>query len=149
MITAGGTEGMFDVLLATTDPGDEVILTDPDLRRDDQPGAPRPARCPGSCRSCGTGGSWRLDLDALRPAVWPRTRVVFLMNPSMPSGAVLDAEEWEAVAALCAERDCWLLYNAAMERILFDGRRRVHPAVAARHGASGPSRSARCRRSTG
>src|SRR5687767_5177644 len=29
VITAGGTEGMLDALLATTDPGDEVILTDP------------------------------------------------------------------------------------------------------------------------
>ena len=29
MITCGGTEGVLDVLLATVDPGDEVVLTDP------------------------------------------------------------------------------------------------------------------------
>jgi aspartate/methionine/tyrosine aminotransferase len=51
------------------------------------------------------------------------------MNPSIPSGAVLDRREWEAVAELCRRRDLWLLYNAAMERILFDGRPLLHPAV--------------------
>jgi aspartate/methionine/tyrosine aminotransferase len=74
------------------------------------------------------GASWRLDLEALRAAVTPRTRVLFLMNPSMPSGAVLNAAEWAAVADLCRTHDLWLLYNAAMEPILFDGRAVIHPA---------------------
>jgi aspartate/methionine/tyrosine aminotransferase len=50
------------------------------------------------------------------------------MNPSMPSGAVLNRGEWEAIAALCVRHSLWLLYNAAMERILFDGRPYLHPA---------------------
>src|SRR5262249_37606474 len=74
------------------------------------------------------GGQWRLDLDALADAVSERTRAVFLMNPSMPSGAVLSRAEWEAVAALCVRRSLWLVYNAAMERILYDGRPYLHPA---------------------
>jgi aspartate/methionine/tyrosine aminotransferase len=73
--------------------------------------------------------AWRLDLDALARAVTPRTRALLLMSPSMPSGAVLDAAEWAVVARLCAERSLWLIYNAAMERILFDGRQFVHPAA--------------------
>src|SRR6185312_7155246 len=55
-------------------------------------------------------------------------RAVFLMNPSMPSGAVLNLGEWEAIAALCVRHSLWLLYNAAMERILYDGRPYLHPA---------------------
>jgi aspartate/methionine/tyrosine aminotransferase len=47
----------------------------------------------------------------------------------MPSGAVLNTTEWDAVATLCRERDLWLLYNAAMERIVFDARSVVHPAT--------------------
>jgi aspartate/methionine/tyrosine aminotransferase len=50
------------------------------------------------------------------------------MNPSVPSGAVLNREEWDALAALCVRRSLWLVYNAAMERILFDGRPYLHPA---------------------
>ena len=128
VITAGGTEGMFDALLATTDPGDEVILTDPTYagmtNRVRLAGA-QPRLVPFRWNE----GAWRLDLAALRAAAGPRTRAVFLMNPSMPSGAVLDAAEWDAVAALCAEHDCWPLYNAAMEQILFDGRATTHPAA--------------------
>jgi aspartate/methionine/tyrosine aminotransferase len=128
VITAGGTEGMLDALLATTDPGDEVVLTDPTyagmINRVRLIGA-RPRLVPLAIQE----GAWRLDIAALRAAVGTRTRVLFLMNPSIPSGAVLDALEWEAVAAVCREHDLWLLYNAAMERILFDGRSLVHPAA--------------------
>ncbi|MDX1548607.1 MAG: pyridoxal phosphate-dependent aminotransferase, partial [Rhodothermales bacterium] len=128
VITCGGTEGLFDALLALTDPGDEVILTDPTyagmIYRVRLAGA-----VPRLVPFVEQNGAWRLDGGALRDAVTPRTRVVFLMNPSMPSGAVLDAGEWEAVAALCRRHDLWLLYNAAMERIVFDGRAIVHPAA--------------------
>ncbi len=127
VITAGGTEGMFDALLATTDPGDEVILTDPTYA-----GMTNRVRLAGGVPRLvpfvRAGAEWTLDLDALRSAAGPRTRAVFLMNPSMPSGAVLSREAWSAVAAICEERDCWLLYNAAMERILYDGRPVIHPA---------------------
>lgn len=47
----------------------------------------------------------------------------------MPSGAVLDAAEWDAIAALCRRLGCWLIYNAAMERIVIDGRPVTHPAA--------------------
>jgi aspartate/methionine/tyrosine aminotransferase len=130
VITAGGTEGMLDTLLAVTDPGDEIILTDPTyagmINRVRLAGA-----VPRLVPLVHGSGTWRLDLDALRAAASTRIRAVFLMNPSMPSGAVLDPTEWEAVAQVCQERDCWLLYNAAMERILFDGRSAIHPAALA------------------
>jgi N-succinyldiaminopimelate aminotransferase len=61
--------------------------------------------------------------------VTERTRALFVMNPSMPSGAVLEVDEWQAIAAICRERGCWLIYNAAMERIVFDGRPVLHPAA--------------------
>jgi aspartate/methionine/tyrosine aminotransferase len=128
VITAGGTEGMLDALLAVTDPGDEVILTDPTYA-----GMTNRVRLAGAAPRLvpflWERDRWRLELDALRRAAGPRTRAVFLMNPSMPSGAVLEPEAWQAVAELCAERNCWLLYNAAMERILFDGRAPFHPVT--------------------
>ncbi|MCK5438366.1 MAG: pyridoxal phosphate-dependent aminotransferase [Gemmatimonadetes bacterium] len=128
VITCGGTEGMLDALFALTEPGDEVVVTDPTyagmIYRPRLVGA-----VPRFAPFVIDGDEWRLDLDALSGAVGPKTRAIFLMNPSMPSGAVLNATEWDAVAALCRERDLWLLYNAAMERIVFDGRSVAHPAT--------------------
>lgn len=128
VVTCGGTEGMLDALLAVTDPGDEVVLTDPTyagmINRVRLVGA-APRMVPFVLAE----GAWRLDLERLAAAVGPRTRAIFLMNPSIPSGAVLDRGEWEAVAELCRRHDLWLLYNAAMERILFDGRPFLHPAA--------------------
>jgi aspartate/methionine/tyrosine aminotransferase len=127
VITCGGTEGLLDVLLATTDPGDEVIVSDPTyagmIYRVKLAGA-----VPRLVPFVAGPGGWRFDLQALQEAVSPRTRALFLMNPSMPSGAVLDAEEWDVVAEICRRSSLWLIYNAAMERIVFDGHPVLSPA---------------------
>jgi N-succinyldiaminopimelate aminotransferase len=128
VITCGGTEGLFDALLATVQDGDEVIVTDPTyvgmVNRVRLTGA-TPVFAPFRRQQ----GGWRLDLEALGKAVTDRTRALFVMNPSMPSGAVLDHAEWDAIATICRDRGCWLIYNAAMERIVFDGRPVIHPAA--------------------
>jgi len=49
------------------------------------------------------------------------------MSPSMPSGGTFDEEDWQLVCDLVRERDLFLVYDAAMERLLFDGRPLVHP----------------------
>ncbi|MEW5724468.1 MAG: pyridoxal phosphate-dependent aminotransferase, partial [Thermodesulfobacteriota bacterium] len=127
LITAGGLNGCLVTLTALLDPGDEVIVTDPTyvgmLNRVRLAGGV-PRQVPFEW----DGREWRLDLEALRSAVGPRTRLLFLMSPSMPSGAVLDRLEWEAVADICRASGTLLLYNAAMERILYDGREYIHPA---------------------
>ena len=128
LISAGGLNGILNVLLALVETGDEVVLTDPIYigltNRVRLTGAtPRFARLePGE-------DGWRLDRDSLRAAITPRTRALLLMSPSMPSGAVLDRGDWELAAELCEEHDLWLVYNAAMERLLFDGRELIHPAA--------------------
>ena len=73
-------------------------------------------------------GEWRLDADALGAIVTDRTRAIFVANPGMPTGNLLNDDEWDAIASLCRERDLWLVYLAWMERILFDGRPYRHPA---------------------
>ena len=49
------------------------------------------------------------------------------MSPSMPSGAVLTRDEWEAACEILGEHEVPLLYDSAMERLLFDDRPLVHP----------------------
>jgi aspartate/methionine/tyrosine aminotransferase len=133
VVTSGGTEAALDCLLATVDPGDEVVLTDPTYaglvnRVRLVGGLPRfvPYRV--------VDGEWRLDRDALVTATGPRTRALLLMSPSMPSGAVLDDDDWRAVCDLCRERDLLLIYDGAMESLLFDGRSPAAPGAIPGHG---------------
>ena len=128
VITCGEGEAMVDALFCLTDPGDEVIVTDPTyagmINRVRLVGA-----VPRLVPLVVVNGEWRLDLDALRAAVSDRTRVVFVNNASFPTGWVASSEEWDAIASLCRERDLWLLYWAGFEGVLYDGRAVVHPAA--------------------
>lgn len=128
IVSAGAWTGLLNVLLATIEPGDGVLLT-----------APVYAGLLNRTRLVGgeahlvpfrpTDSGWRLDLDILRAAAKiPRLRAILLMNPNLPTGSVLTYDEWAAIAELCRERDLLLIYDAAMERILYDGRQVIHPA---------------------
>ena len=127
VITLGEGDAMLDSLLCLTDPGDEVVLTDPTyagmLNRVRLAGA-----VPRLVPLHVADGSWRLDPDALRAAVTDRTRVVFIHNAAFPTGLVHTQAEWDAIAGVCRERDLWLLYWAGFEGVLFDGRTVIHPA---------------------
>jgi aspartate/methionine/tyrosine aminotransferase len=127
VVTAGGTEGVLAALLATVDPGDQVVLTDPTYA-----GVTQRVRLAGAVPRhvpfVVDNGRWRLDLDRLACAAKAMTRAVLIVNPDMPSGTVLDQEAWEAIARVCIERDLWLIYDAAFERIVYDGRTAIHPA---------------------
>ncbi len=128
VITQGEGDNMLDALLALTDPGDEVVLTDPTYA-----GMIQRVRLVGAVprlvplRSDADG--WRLDVDALRAAISDRTRLLFLMNPSMPSGWVASDEEWAAITGICLERGIMLLYCMLMEAIVFGGRPVVVPSA--------------------
>jgi aspartate/methionine/tyrosine aminotransferase len=128
VITCGEGDAMLDVLLCTTDPGDEVILTDPTYA-----GMVNRVRLAGAVPRLvpltAATGEWRLDLDALRAAAGERTRAVFINNASFPSGWVASADELEAIASVCRERDAWLLYWNGYEGVLFDGRTVISPAA--------------------
>lgn len=127
VITAGGLSGVLNVLLATLEPGDEVVMTDPTyaglINRVHLAGG-----IPKFVPLAPTTDGWRLDHDRLRDAITASTRVVLFMSPSMPSGAVLTSEDWELVARLTEPSQAWVIDDAAMERILFDDRPVLHPA---------------------
>jgi N-succinyldiaminopimelate aminotransferase len=125
-ISAGGLSGILNTLLALIDPGDEVVLTSPTYvglinRVKLAGGVPRFARLEPSPQG------WRLDVDSLRQAISDKTRAFMMMSPSMPTGAVFDRGEWEAVCHACIDANAWMIYDSAMERILFDGIPHLNP----------------------
>lgn len=129
VIVAGGLNGILNVLLTTVEDGDEVVLTDPTYA-----GLLNRVRLVGGMPTFAKwkfnpGGEWTLDHESLRSSVRKgKTRAMLFMSPALPTGAYLTKSDWEVVAELCVENDLWLIYDAAMERLLFDGKKVIHPA---------------------
>ncbi|MCO5991971.1 pyridoxal phosphate-dependent aminotransferase [Actinoallomurus rhizosphaericola] len=123
----GGLNGILNTLLATVEPGQEVVLCDPIYA-----GLVNRVRLAGGVTRFvpaeATAEGWSVDPERLAAAVGPRTAAVLMMGPAMPTGLVLDDRHWAALADACERHDAWLIYNAAMERIRFDGRPPSHPA---------------------
>ena len=128
IVSAGGLNGILNVMLALLEPGDEVILTDPiyiGLVNRVRLAGGVPVFAPYQIED----GVWRLDRERLRQSVTAKTKVLLMMSPSMPTGAVFTRRDWESICSTCREADAWLLYDSAMERILFDGLDSLHPAA--------------------
>lgn len=128
IISAGGLSGILNVLLATTEVGSEVIVTDPTyiglVNRIRLAGGV-PKWVPFRFRP---GHPWTLDTDALERAITPKTRSMLITSPSMPSGALLSEQDWQLAAELCAKNDLLMIVNSAMERLVFDNEPIIHPA---------------------
>lgn len=129
VISAGGLSGILNVLLATVEVGDEVVVTDPTYagllnRVRLAGGVPRQVPL-----TFTPGAPWTLDREALRAAIGPKTTAMLLMSPSIPTGGYLDRDDWDLVAGLCVEHDLLLILDTAMERLLFDDRPVIHPAA--------------------
>jgi aspartate/methionine/tyrosine aminotransferase len=125
---AGGLNGILNVLLATVEPGQEVVIGDPIYaglvnRIRLAGGIPRHVHCvPGE-------HGWATDPDELAAAIGPQTAAVLLMSPAMPTGAVLSGEHFDAIAEPVNRHGAWVIWDAAMERLVFGGRRPVHPGA--------------------
>ncbi len=125
---AGGLNGILNVLLATVEPGQEVVIGDPIYaglvnRIRLAGGIPRHVRCvPGE-------RGWATDPGELAEAIGPRTAAVLLMSPAMPTGAILTGEHLDAIAGPVNRHGAWVIWDAAMERLVFAGRPSVHPGA--------------------
>ena len=127
VITDGDGSAILNAMFVLTDPGDEVILTDPTYA-----GMLQRVRLVGAVPKLvplrGEASGWRLDVEALERSVSDRTRVLFLMNPAIPSGWVASADEWGAITTICRERGIVLLYWSLWEAMVFDERPVVVPS---------------------
>ncbi|MER7080289.1 pyridoxal phosphate-dependent aminotransferase [Saccharopolyspora kobensis] len=126
LVTVGATEALTAAMLALVEPGDEVVLIEPYY--DSYPVAV--AMAGGVRRTValrqGPDHRFELDLDALRAAVGPQTRVLLLNSPHNPTGTVFTDAELAAIAEVCRENDVIAITDEVYEHLLFDGREH-HP----------------------
>jgi N-succinyldiaminopimelate aminotransferase len=118
LVTAGATEAIAAAMLALLEPGDEVIAFEPFydsyaacIAMAGATRVPLTLHAPG----------FRPDLDALRDAVTPRTRLLLLNSPHNPTGMVLTPAELTAIAELAVERDLLVVTDEVYEHLVFDG----------------------------
>ncbi|MER7343066.1 pyridoxal phosphate-dependent aminotransferase [Streptomyces sp. NPDC000075] len=118
LVTAGATEAIAAALLALLEPGDEVIALEPFYDSYAACIAMAGAvRVPLTLRA----PDFRPDLDALRDAVTPRTRLLLLNTPHNPTGTVLTPAELAAIAELAVERNLLVVTDEVYEHLVFEG----------------------------
>jgi N-succinyldiaminopimelate aminotransferase len=124
LVTAGATEAIAAAVLALCDPGDEIVAFEPTYD---------------SYRAVAAMAGARLrtvtlvppahaaDVEALGALVTDRTRLLLLNSPHNPTGKVFTADELDAIARLCVERDLIAVTDEVYEHLVFDG---VHRPLA-------------------
>jgi aspartate/methionine/tyrosine aminotransferase len=128
-VTCGSTEGMIAAMMATVDPGEEVVIFEPfyenyapDAILSDAKPRYVPLRAP----------DWSFDPDELRSAFNAKTKAIILCNPNNPTGKVFTRAEMEFIAGLCQEFDALCFTDEIYEHIIYprDGAEIAHISMA-------------------
>ena len=126
LVTCGAGEAMLDALLCYVNAGDKVLLTNPTYNGMAQ--RVRLAEGVQVFTDLVEEMGWHLHLAAL-PAQARGCKVLFLMSPAMPTGVVFSLAETQALAEVAQENDSLVLFNGSFDKIVYDGRRVIHPAT--------------------
>ena len=119
MVTNGGIHALFIACQSLLEPGDEVIVPDPEWPP--SMGNIKAARAvPVPCRLHEELG-WRYDLRELESAITPKTRAIYINSPQNPTGGVLTRADVERIAAIARDRNLWVISDEAYEDVIFEG----------------------------
>jgi len=117
-VTSGATEAIFAAISAVVRAGDEVIVFDPcydsyepaiELNNGIAVHVPL------------VGDQFAVDWQRVKQAITAKTRMIIVNSPHNPSGAVLNANDLEALAELTRGTDIFILSDEVYEHIVFDG----------------------------
>ncbi|CAM3655722.1 pyridoxal phosphate-dependent aminotransferase [Paracidovorax anthurii] len=119
-VTSGGVNALMLSVQALVDPGDEVVAITPVW-----PNLTAQPRVMGAHLRCvplrpGPDGAWALDMDALRQAVTPATRLLVVNAPNNPTGWTLSAGEQRQILEHCRATGTWILADEVYERLYYE-----------------------------
>lgn len=119
ILTAGAAEGILDAILGLVDPGDEVIGFTPAFMN--YKNATILAGAKFVEIALRQENNFQIDIEELKRAITPRTRMIVLNNPQNPCGTVHKAEILEELAELARQNDLLVLSDEIYDSILYDG----------------------------
>ncbi|HEX6973888.1 MAG TPA: pyridoxal phosphate-dependent aminotransferase, partial [Vicinamibacterales bacterium] len=124
MVTAGANLAFMHAVMATSEPGDEIVLPVPFYFNHEM------AIQMAGCRvvPVPTDDRYQPRLDAIRSAITARTRAVVTISPNNPTGAVYGESILRDINALCAERGLYHISDEVYEYFTYEGARHVSPA---------------------
>jgi aspartate aminotransferase len=119
LVTNGGIHGLHIVCQALLEPGDEVLIPDPEW----PPTAAQVLLARGKPVACPLHESrgWRYDFDELESKITPKTKALYLNSPNNPTGGVLTRGDLERLAAIAEAHDLWVISDEAYEDVVFEG----------------------------
>ena len=124
---AGAEEALYWVLQLFAGPGDHVVVTVPNYQALESLPLAAGAQVTGVRLDPAAG--WALDVDAVRAALRPDTRLVGVNFPNNPTGAVPDLATWDELVRLCDERGVRLFADEVYRGLERDPTRRLPQAV--------------------
>ncbi len=118
VITCGATEAMLALAQTLYGEGDEVIAFEPVFDIYAPQAQMVGAQYVGVPMTLDESG-WKLDIDALRRAVTPRTRALIVNSPFNPTGSVFNEAELQSVVALARHHDFWLISDEVYDELYY------------------------------
>ena len=129
VVSVGAKHSLFNLALALLDPGDEVIIPTPYWVS-----YPEQVLIVGAVPKfvhADASDGFRLQPEALRAALTPKTKAIILCTPSNPTGAAYDRESLEALAEVLRGHDCWIIVDEIYAQLVYDGFEQVSLATIA------------------
>ena len=123
LVTAGSQQALFAGFLATLDPTEEVILSNPGYLGyipaiELVNGVP-------SYVPLKEEENFILNPDLIKKAVTKKTRVILLNTPSNPTGTVLSKKILEEIADIAIDKDVYIFSDEAYEKLIYDGKKHI------------------------
>jgi aspartate aminotransferase/aminotransferase len=116
IVTSGTSGGLVLAIMTLVNPGEEVIAFDPYFVMYKH----LVSLVGGNTVLVDTYPDFKLDLERVKSAITPRTKLVMVNSPCNPTGAVMSAEELRGIAELCRDRNLVLLSDEVYRSFCFD-----------------------------
>ena len=126
IVSCGGKHSCFNVILATCEEGDEVLIPSPYWLS--YPEMVKLAGAKPVILATSDQTEFKVTPAQLRAAITPATRLFILNSPSNPTGSVYTPDEIKALGDVCVERGVLIMSDEIYEHLLYDGAR--HRSVA-------------------